>query len=302
VRKEGRAISAASGPAKAYVGVGYLPPEHVLPIAHAVEAHGFDGVGFPEHIVNPLALSVRYPGSDGGVPPWDVQVTPWLEPLVALAAIAAAVPRLHLMTHIYILPARSPVHAAKAAGSLASLFPDRFEFGVGIGWLPDEYAVTDTEFSNRGKRLDEAIEVMEQLWRRDAVEFTGTYYQVKGVNMRPRPAVPPVVLLSGHSDAAYDRAGRLGAGFVAMPGTVDDHVDRIIPRLESALATHGRSLYGFHIAATPIAVESRADLEEWGRIGVTSVQVTAFDRPTATNAPLDEKLDMIASLAKRILS
>jgi len=287
--------------AKAYVGVGYLPPAHLIPIVREVEALGFDGVGFPEHIVNPVDLGVRYPGSADGVPPWDVGSTPWLEPIVALAAIAGAVPRLHLMTHIYILPVRSPVHAAKAAGSLAALFPGRFEFGVGIGWLPDEYEVTGSDFATRGARLDEAIAVMTSLWREGQTGFAGKHYRVEGITMEPRPSPPPPVLVGGHSAAAFDRAGRLGQGFVAMPGTLADHRDRIVPTLAAALEKHGRSLDGFHIAATPTSLDSHDELVAWGEAGVTSVQVTAFDRPTATNAPLNAKLGMVAALAARIL-
>jgi probable F420-dependent oxidoreductase len=288
--------------AKVYLGVGYLPPGHLLPVVREAEALGFDGVGFPEHIVNPVDVRVRYPGSADGIPQWDVQETPWLEPLVALGAIAGAVPRLRLMTHIYILPARSPVHAAKAAGSLAALFPERFAFGVGIGWLPDDFEVTGTDFSTRGARLDEAIKVMTSLWAPGTTNFVGEHYRVEGVTMEPRPSPPPPVLVSGHSKAAFDRAGRLGQGFVAMPSTLEDHRDRIIPTLGAALAEHGRSLEGFHIAATPTSLDSNDELVAWGEAGVTSVQVTAFDRPTATTAPLDVKREMVAALAKKILS
>ena len=96
--------------------------------------------------------------------------TPWLDPWVQIAAMAAVTTRLRFVTGVYILPLRHPLEVAKTVASAALLSNDRVGLGVGAGWMREEFDVLGREFKARGKRMDEQIEVMRKVWAGGMVE------------------------------------------------------------------------------------------------------------------------------------
>jgi probable F420-dependent oxidoreductase len=284
-----------------YLGAGFQPAAHLLPVAQAAQAAGFDGLAVPDHVAYPATIDTAYPGTDDGQVPWKLDETPWIDPLVAVSVIAA-VTDLRLMTHILVLPLRSPVLMAKTAGSIAALFPGRFDLGVGVGWLPDEFALTQTEFRTRGRRTDEAIEVLRALWGAQPASHDGPHYGFAGIGMFPVPETPPPLLVGGSSETALDRAARLGDGYVAMPATVEEYGATIVPAMHHALQRHGRSPEGFHVNVVPSDVTCPEDLVRLHQMGVTSVQLHPFDRDTAVHGSLERKLDAIGTYAEKVLA
>ncbi|WP_197281042.1 TIGR03619 family F420-dependent LLM class oxidoreductase [Microbacterium sp. No. 7] len=283
-----------------FLGAGFQPAEHLLEVARAADGHGFDGLALPDHLASPAVVDTDYPGTADGSVPWKIDVTPWPEPLVALSAVAACT-RLELMTHVYILPLHHPLFVAKSVGTLGSLFPGRFHFGVGVGWMAEEFALVGEEFRTRGRRTDEAIEILRTVWTRKPASYNGRRYAFDPIDMAPTPPVPPSILVGGHSDAAYARAARLGDGYIAMPATLAQYRDEILPRVRAALAEHGRSLEGFHVNAILSEPADVAALAELAALGVASVQVHPFDRQAAMEAPLDEKVAAIGAFARDVL-
>ena len=125
--------------------------------------------------------------------------------------------RIKLATGILILPQHNPVIVAKQVATLDHMSNGRVLLGIGVGWLKEEFDAIGATFENRGRRTDEYIAAMRELWSADAPNFAGRYVNFKDAFMRPKPvnrAVP--IIIGGHTEAAARRAGRLGDGF--FPG------------------------------------------------------------------------------------
>jgi probable F420-dependent oxidoreductase len=282
-----------------YLGAGFQPAEHLLDVAQVAEECGFDGLALPDHVGYPLTTESKYPSESGDVP-WSLDETPWIDPWIALSAVAAATTRLRLMTHIFVLPLRDPVLVAKTVGSAAALFPGRMEFGIGVGWNAEEFALVGAEFGNRGARTDESIEVLRALWGPQPASYEGKHYSFTDVAMFPRPSAPVPILVGGSSAAALERAVRVGDGFVAMPATVAE-TGPLVARLREGLARHGRPSDGFHINTVPSDVDGPDALRRLEDLGVTSVQVHPFTRDQAIHGSLTDKLDAVRRWAERMM-
>lgn len=283
-----------------YIGAGFQPAEHLLPVALVAEECGFAGLALPDHVAYPATVDTDYPGTVDGSVPWNLDHTPWVDPLVGLTAVAAATEHLRLMTHIFVLPLREPVLVGKTVGTIAALFPHRFELGVGVGWLPDEFALTGQEFTTRGRRTEESVEILRALWGPQPASHGGAHYSFADIGMFPVPSVPPPLLLGGTSDVAVDRATRIGDGYVAMPATIDEYEHSWLPAIRAGLERSGRVGDDFHVNVVPSDIAGPADLERLDALDITSVQLHPFDRSTATSGSLDQKLTAIGDYAARM--
>ena len=135
---------------------------------------------------------------------------------VALAALAAMEPRLDVYLGVYLLALRHPVVAARQIATLAQTAPGRVTIGVGVGGEDrHEIEVVEVDPATRGRRTDAAMYLTRALLAGHTVDGDGEFYRFRQGTIRPvpDPAVPFVV--GGRSDAALDRAGRLGDGWIA---------------------------------------------------------------------------------------
>jgi probable F420-dependent oxidoreductase len=284
-----------------FLGAGFQPPEHLLPVAALADETGFDGVALPDHVANPVRIDTHYPGTADGSTPWELDSTPWPDPWVGLTAVAAATRRLHVMTHIMVLPMRNVFLTAKMVGTVAAMFPGRVHLGVGVGWMPEEFALLDSDFHTRGTRTEEMVAVLHALWGEQPASFSGKYHSFESVAMFPVPPVPVPMYGSGSSEAALDRAARVMDGFVAMPCSVDEIENDLMPALRARLGQYGRSISDFHVNVIPPQV-GPDDLRRLADLGVASVQVHPFTRDQALHAPLPDKLDAVRRWADRVLT
>jgi probable F420-dependent oxidoreductase len=284
-----------------FLGAGFQPPEHLLPVAALADETGFDGVALPDHVANPVRIDTHYPGTADGRTPWELDNTPWPDPWVGLTAVAAATRRLHVMTHIMVLPMRNVFLTAKMVGTVAAMFPGRVHLGVGVGWMPEEFALLESDFHTRGARTEEMVAVLRALWGEQPASFSGKYHSFESVAMFPVPPVPVPIYGSGSSEAALDRAARVMDGFVAMPCSVDEIENDLMPALRARLAQYGRSISDFHVNVIPPQV-GPDDLRRLADLGVASVQVHPFARDQALHAPLPDKLDAVRRWADRVLT
>ena len=115
---------------------------------------------------------------------------------------------------VLVLPQRQLVTTAKQIATLDQMSGGRVLLGVGVGWMPEEFRALGVPFERRGKRTDEYIEAMRELWTAELPTYHGEFVSFEGVHCRPRPANGSVpIIIGGHSKAAAKRAGRLGDGF-----------------------------------------------------------------------------------------
>jgi probable F420-dependent oxidoreductase len=172
---------------------------------------------------------------------------PVLDPLLQLAQAAAHGERLLLGTSVYLLPLRHPTLAAKQVATLDRLCGGRLVFGVGIGGeFPKEYAACQVPLRERGARLSEAIPLVKRLWSGARVDHVGRFYGISDVQLLPTPLQPggPPVWCGGRAEAALDRIGRMGDGWISYVVTPDRYregLERIAKTSEAA----GRSLTRF---------------------------------------------------------
>ena len=137
-----------------------FPADHLVPMARAAEANGFDTIAVPDSVFFPKDVSADYPYSADGGRFWAPD-TPFVDPFVAIGAMAAVTERIRFTTNVVKLPIRDPLLVAKQLTSLAALSDNRVSLGVGLSWIPEEFAWTHTDMRTRGKRADEMIEILQ---------------------------------------------------------------------------------------------------------------------------------------------
>jgi probable F420-dependent oxidoreductase len=203
-----------------YYGVD---PDKIMAYAQHAEDCGFESLYLPEHIV-------LYPGAMVGrfeLPP----SLPYFDPLDCLSFVAAATRRILLGTGVLLLPYHHPVVLAKRLATIDVLSKGRMRLlTVGLGALPGEARAVGVDFSTRGRRADEAIDVMRLLWAggEDGVSFDGEFFTFDELCQFPKPygVTHLPIHVGGSSRAAARRAGRRGDGY--FPGGALDLNERAI--------------------------------------------------------------------------
>jgi probable F420-dependent oxidoreductase len=176
--------------------------------AQRVEELGFRHVLAYDHVVG--ADPRVHTGWQG---PYDLSTT-FHEPLVMFGYLAGATTSLELVTGVIIVPQRQTVLVAKQAAEVDLLSGGRLRLGVGLGWNAVEYEALGMDFSTRGRRMDEQIELMRTLWTEPSVTFHGRFHRVTGAGLAPLPVQRPIpVWIGAQSLRAYRRAGRLADGW-----------------------------------------------------------------------------------------
>jgi len=166
----------------------------ITAVTDAAEELGFSAVHALDHLLAPTANTEPY-----------VRI---FEPLVTLSNLAARTQRLKLVTSVLIVAMREPVTVAKQAATLDVVSGGRLVFGVGAGWLAEEFANVGADFHTRGARTDEAIRLCRHLWSGSREPFHGRFSSFDDFTFEPLPvqgaSLP--ILIGGHSDAALRRA------------------------------------------------------------------------------------------------
>ena len=277
----------------------FTPAEHLVPLARHAEAVGFDSVAFSDHIVYPLGFATNYPYSADGMPTYTPE-SPWLDPLVAIASCAAATERLRFITNVYVLGYRHPIAAAKQVASTDFLSAGRLSFGVGAGWLREEFDALAEPFEGRGARMVEAIEILRALWSGDPVEHHGEFYDFAPVQMSPPPERTIPILIGGHTERAMRRAAAIGDGWLGLDYEPDE-LRSILTRLHEFRAAAGRDHLPFEIA-TGVRAKPEPELcSELAELGVTTLLTSAFGFGRTDPNDLDASLAAMTRYAQRFI-
>ncbi|MDH3681817.1 MAG: LLM class F420-dependent oxidoreductase, partial [Acidimicrobiia bacterium] len=218
----------------------FASAEGAAAIARNADDCGIESIWSVEHAVIPDGYQSKYPYSaDGKIPGAADADIP--DPLIWLAYAAGITDHVRLATGILIVPQRNPVVLAKECATLDKLSNGRFDLGIGVGWLEEEFTTLGLPFHDRGPRTDDYIAAMRALWTQDRAAHDGPFASFSGAIQRPQPVqeggVPIVV--GGHSKAAARRAGRLGDGFFPISATEDELVG-LLEEMKATAAEHGR--------------------------------------------------------------
>lgn len=247
-------------------------------MAKAAERAGFDSIAVPDSVFYPESVSADYPFTSSGERWWD-PTTPFLDPFVAISAMAAATERITFLTNVFKLPLRSPLLVAKQVASIAALSSDRFRLGVGISWIPEEFAWTGTDMRTRGARTDEAIEIIRRVCsgreEPDWVSYSGHHYRFDNLVISPSGRSPLRILAGGHSDMAMKRAAR-NDGWISA-NTTEENLGELVPRLLQHLQDSERDPgEGFEVNALAVDVFDAEGFRRLAELGVTECQVAPW--------------------------
>lgn len=195
--------------------------------AQAAEAAGFDSVWASDHILMPTDLETPYPFTESGEIPWKLD-DPWFDLMIILTAAAVSTDTVEIGTNVMIPALRRPLELAKQIATLDQLAHGRFAFGVGAGWLIEEFQALGIPNADRGTRLDEWIQIMETAWSGHVAPVRGRHFDLpRAVHMKPTPAHAIPLLIGGMSAAAARRVARLRAGWIAEVKPSDDPITTI---------------------------------------------------------------------------
>jgi probable F420-dependent oxidoreductase len=248
-------------------------PAAIRDYAQAVEALGYTHILTFDHV---LGANPERPGGWKG--PYTYRHS-FHEPFVLFGFLAAATRRVELVTGILILPQRQTALVAKQAAAVDVLSAGRLRLGVGVGWNAVEFEALGEQFTNRGRRIEEQIEVLRALWAGELVTMQGQWHRITdaGINpLPPRRTIP--IWMGGESEPVVRRAARLADGWMPhfRPGP---EAQAVVDRLHGLIREAGRDPARFGIegrltlAQVPPA-QRAAELAAWRDMrGITHVSI-----------------------------
>ena len=215
--------------------------------AQGVDALGCDYITMADHILYAYSRPDR---PQSGAYTDDVQQH---EVMTLMAWLAEVTDQIALQPNVLVLAQREPILVAKQAAEIDVLSNGRLRLGIGVGWQWQEFQALGVNIKQRPSRTEEYIKVLRACWTEEPISFSGKYVQIDQMSMMPKPVTPggPPILFGGLSQAAIERAARIGDGWVA---TVHTDVERLLPRvrlMQDQLRANGRDPDSFPIQWQP---------------------------------------------------
>jgi probable F420-dependent oxidoreductase len=189
----------------------------IAAFAATAEQLGYDSLWVGDRLLTPVEPSDPYPGREQPYPP---EFTTGLDPLITLAVAAASTSRVRLSSSTLNAPWHNAVLLGRSLTSLDQLSGGRLDVGLGLGWMRDEYDAAGVDWSSRGARLDEMLDVWQLMWTANPVEHDGRFFTVTTSVLDLKPVQPggPPLLFGAVTPAGMTRVGRRGAGWLCVQG------------------------------------------------------------------------------------
>lgn len=210
-------------------------PFAIKDYAQTAEGLGFTHILAYEHV---LGVNPDRPGGWTGVYTYE---HPFLEPFVLFSFMAAVTHKIEFTTGILVLPQRQTALVAKQAATLDVISNGRLRLGVGIGWNAVEYTSLNQNFHDRGRRIEEQVQVLRLLWTQPLVNFSGRWHNIQDAGINPLPHQRPIpIWFGGHADAVLQRVARMGDGWLPSyrtPQEADASIRKLNDYLEACQRT-----------------------------------------------------------------
>lgn len=270
--------------------------DQVKEVAIAAERLGFTGVLVADHVAVPQHYQSVHPSGKRMV---ELD-TRFPDPFVTVATMAAVTSRLQFMSYVYVLPLREPFSVAKQVGTVAAQSDHRFSFGIGAGWLKEEFDLLGHPFEARGRRMDEMITILRDLWEDGEAQFDGEFFSFDRIGMFPLPGRNVPILVGGKSPAALRRAAR-NDGWLGMNYGLDE-VEQLLVGLNREraryLAEQPAADHGFYRFVIVNEVQSAALFERLANLGIDATIAICWDPADPKAQPLDVKLAAMERFAE----
>ena len=242
-------------------------------------AQAAEGLGFSHMIAYDHVLGVEHANRDPKLIGPYTENHPFHEPFVLFGYLAGLTSSIEMCTGVLILPQRQTALVAKQAAEVDVLSGGRLRLGVGTGWNWVEYDSLAVPYKQRGKRMDEQVEVLRELWKAKTIDFSGDYHRIERAGILPSPTRSIPIWFGGFADVAFQRAARIGDGFQfgAAGPVFRAHWEQVKEGLEKA----GRSVEDF---GAEVSVDFshgpdvwRTEFEAWQEAGGTHFSLRAMD-------------------------
>jgi probable F420-dependent oxidoreductase len=278
-----------------------VDPGMYLPLAQAAEEAGYHGMVVPDSLAYPEVSDSTYPFSPDHTREF-LEDKPFIEPFSLIPAMGVVTNRIRFITFVLKLPMRHPLLVAKQATSVAVLTGNRLSLGVGVSPWPDDYELCDIPWEGRGRRMDEAIAVVQGLSAGGYFEYHGEVFDVPSVKISPVPSEPIPILVGGHAPAALRRAARAD-GWLHGGGDPAD-LPGLLSKLREIRQAEGTSDKPFEIHVISLDAYSLDGIRRLEEQGVTDV-IVGFRWPYAVGPDtetLQEKLDNLRRYADDVIA
>jgi probable F420-dependent oxidoreductase len=271
------------------IGVVYPQTEYGSdPIAIRDYAQTAEGLGY-SHILAYDHVVGANPDRPGGWKGPYTYLTPFHEPFTLFAYMAGVTEAIGFTTGIIILPQRQAVLVAKQAATLDVLSGGRLRVGVGLGWNEVEYISLGEDFHTRGRRIEEQVQLMRELWTRPLVSFSGRWHTIPDAGINPLPVQRPIpVWFGGHAEPALRRIARLADGWMPNYRSAAE-AGPALELLERTLSEAGRDREGLGLEARIPYGEGDPDtwealIRDWTVIGATHFTINTMGAGFETSA------------------
>lgn len=257
------------------------------------EELGYSHINVPDHVIQ-----TRTPRADFAMAAKYTTEYPNHETMTVLGFAAGVTTTMRLKSAVIVLPQRQAVLVAKQAAQIDVLSGGRMELGVGVGWNDPEYTALDMDFTNRGRRMEEQIEVMRQLWTEQHVTFDGEWHEIEDAGLAPMPMQQPIpIWIGAFSGIAVDRAARIADGWQALIAAPDDDAKASFDDFMSSVQGAGRDPATVGIEAALFAPDDDEDrwaklIDDWTRCGATQLVF----RPQGDFASMLRRIEAFAPL------
>jgi probable F420-dependent oxidoreductase len=280
------------------ISTAFQPVDHLPVIAKAADELGYHSMAMPDHIVDLEELETPYPYTADGARRWDFSAE-WPDPWVLIGSLAAVTTRLRFFTSVYVPSIRNPFQVAKSVGTAAVLSGNRVALGVGIGWCREEFALLEQDFSTRGKRTDEALALMAELWQPGWTEFEGEFYSAPRMVMEPTPTERIPIIVGGLSDVAFRRAARHD-GWVGDLYSIDEAITLAAKLADARRAIGAQGDFSVITALNDAFLPEHFARAEAG--GVTDCWTMPWAYYHGLDASVEQKVDGMERFAKDVLA
>jgi probable F420-dependent oxidoreductase len=275
------------------IALGALNPHFHLDATMAAEDLGYESVWLPEHLVFTRAMTRSpHPGETHPPVPPDA---PIFDAFAYLGFLAGRTERVRLGTHVYNIGLRHPFTTARGAQTVDLLSNGRFEFGIGASWLEEEWVATQLDFTTRGRRVDEVVEIYKQLCTEETISHHGEFFSFDEVVFEPKPVQkpwPPIIVGGGFPKAAQ-RAIAYGDGWIPIAGP--DLVDQI-GKFRQMAKEAGRDPNSLSVSAFAV----QQDVKALRRFRDLRVERAIFLVPSAKSDTVLPMLDRWAELMRQV--
>jgi probable F420-dependent oxidoreductase len=266
-------------------------PAVISEFAQTAETLGYQHILAYDHVIG------GNPASRPGWRPPYTHLDMFHEPLVLFGFLAGVTKTIAFTTGVIILPQRQTVLVAKQAAALDVLSNGRLRLGVGIGWNPVEYEALGMNFHDRGRRSEEQVEVMRQLWTRELVTFKGRWHTITDAGINPLPVQKPIpIWFGGSDDRALRRLARLGDGWFPLVGP-DEKCREMIEKIRTyareagrnpdSIGIEGRITFGQDGGSKDSQQKWLEQLAAWKALGASHVSLNTMKAGLAGKAHIE---------------